>query len=78
MDNAQVRQIIFKIFNDNQCRPYKTISRQAAVCRQTVSLLIKKYKEYLNIKKSGCCKNCGFSGRKKTEKNKTKFFQESK
>lgn len=75
MDNQEkVRELIIKIFNEFQCRPYKTIARQAGVSRQTVSRVIKKYKEQLTIKrKSGCGRKSGFSDRKKAEKIKRIF-----
>ena len=56
MGNQQkVRETIITIFNEYPCSSYKTISRQVGVSRNTVSRVIKKYKELLTIdRKPGC------------------------
>lgn len=77
MSNQQdVRKLIVNIFNENPSCRYKTIARLANVSRNTVSRVIKTYKQSLTIdRKPGSGRKSGFSDRKMAEKIKRMLFK---
>ena len=70
MDNQQeVRENIIRIFNKNPNRSYKTIAYEAKVCRNTVSRVIKQFKERLTVeKRTGCGRKKGYADSEKAKK----------
>ena len=75
MDNQQkVRENLIKIYNEFPSRSYQTIARQAGVSRNTVSRVIKNYKDLLTInRKPGSGRKKGFVHNNKADKVRSIF-----